>query len=290
MLTSIELSAVKIQVLHRDGILERVLGHATGCFYKSPDDKLFLVSNWHVFTGRKPYAPRHSKTGAIPTHLRVYYHEQVSTEQGTAIHLRNVGSVEIQINTPDGENPKWRESPFRLFGDDIAVAPIILPPSAAFKPFNSWQPLDYEPRVGDSIIIVGFPSGVIGSSDALPIAKAGIIASNPAIRHKGHFRFLIDARTYSGMSGAPIFLNTFVVSNEAFGVHQTFLGVYSGRLTLPDETRTSEIGFCWRGDFIGDICKGWAHDATTWSTLSRMRESEDRDDEHPEPPARAENN
>lgn len=188
----------------------------------------------------------------------------------------------MEINAPDGERPIWRESPFRIHGDDVAVVPIELPTDAAYEPVNSWEPLDYYPRIGDTVMIVGFPSGLIGASAGLPIAKSGFIASNPYCRQKGHFRFLIDARTYSGMSGAPIFLNQVLSLNGSIGMRQDFLGVYSGRLVLPDEAKASEFGYCWSWDFVKDVCGVWGVEASLFSPLTRLRDSEDREDGPPD--------
>lgn len=257
MPSPVEISAVKLECLHcESGVngTETSLGTATGSFFVR-NEKSYLVTNWHVLTGRRPYAPNKSETGAVVTHLRVFHHDfEKDSQDRTVISRLAYKSFDIEINTHDGETPKWIEDPFRLLGKDIAAIECNIPKNAAIQPANlAFEDKDVEPVFGDNVLILGFPRGLSGGTEALPIGKVGHIASGPTIPHRGHPRFLIDARTYKGMSGAPVFLNDFRATKSGIGMHQKLLGVYSGRLTSKIDNTETEIGYCWRADYIEQL-------------------------------------
>ncbi|MEO1135470.1 MAG: serine protease [Pseudomonadota bacterium] len=257
MPSPIEISAVKLECFHRETDVsgtEVLLGTATGSFFVR-NKKSYLVTNWHVLTGRRPNAPNKSETGAVITHLRVLYHDlEKDSQDRTVISRLRHKSFEIEINSVDGENPKWIEDPSRPLGNDIAAIECNIPENAAIKPANLvFEDKHVEPVFGDNVLILGFPRGLSGGTEALPIGKVGHIASGPMISHRGHPRFLIDARTYKGMSGAPVFLNDFRVTKSQIGTHQMLLGVYSGRLTSKIDNTETEIGYCWRTDYIEQL-------------------------------------
>ena len=78
----LSLTTVPIGVLNAQGTH---LSDATGFCYKTSDSKLFLITNWHVVTGRNHIKPSHTKTGAVPCTLRVKLHklqERINEQKG----------------------------------------------------------------------------------------------------------------------------------------------------------------------------------------------------------------
>src|SRR5436305_12992385 len=65
----VSLATVKLNALDQSGIKHP----ATGFLYKSGDD-LYVVTCWHVLTGRSPTNRCGSKTGSLVTHLEVNFH------------------------------------------------------------------------------------------------------------------------------------------------------------------------------------------------------------------------
>lgn len=118
----------------------------------------------------------------------------------------------------------------------------------------------------DDIFVIGYPLGLSSGDGVLPIYKRGSIASEPAV---DPMKFLIDARTYSGMSGSPAVCSHSGVWREPgtdfgesiIGTIKKFVGVYSGRRfgePGPDEASpaVSEIGIVWKRHLIDEIIAG----------------------------------
>jgi hypothetical protein len=263
------------------------LSTATGFWYRrQPDGELFLVTNWHVVTGRKPSAPNISETGAVPTSLHGMIHEEVGQGKSAdpLIHEDRVVHFELPINDEDGERPRWFEHPTFLHRVDVVALRMgqIAHPSGkglVLRAVGDPNFLDLNPffstRVTDDAFVLGYPWGLRGGGDALPIYKRGTIASEPTLSQAGLPRFLIDCRTASGMSGSPV-LATRPATGQPLGVGRSpvfgragaFVGVYSGRL-LPEDLgasaivndtiaqrardEISEIGVVWRSEVIAAI-------------------------------------
>lgn len=278
VLKNLELVALRVDVLHLDPDAGKDfnLGPATASVFQGKNGSLWLVSNWHVFTCRRPNSPSSSTVSVTPTHLRMRYHCWDKSKSGRDPNKRTITPQKvytdtIRINTPDGQSPLWIEDPFRSMGVDIAAIKVELPLDSAILHCNKLSSgTGHANHISQSVTIVGFPEGLTGASEALPIAKSGYVATNPLIGHRGHDRFLIDARTYKGMSGSPVYLTS-------VGYDTILLGIYSGRLFAPDKTET-ELGYCWRVDRIEHMLDDFQVESRLWSKLSDFAGAQSRED------------
>lgn len=57
----------------------------------------------------------------------------------------------------------------------------------------------------ESIMMIGYPNGLWDETNNLPIVRAGITATHPAIDYNGKPEFVIDAACFGGSSGSPVF-------------------------------------------------------------------------------------
>jgi Trypsin-like peptidase domain len=57
----------------------------------------------------------------------------------------------------------------------------------------------------EDILMVGYPNGLWDETNNLPIIRAGITATHPAIDYNGKPEFVIDAACFGGSSGSPVF-------------------------------------------------------------------------------------
>jgi hypothetical protein len=222
------------------------LGTATG-FIVEKENKNFLITNWHVVSGRNPQSGETlNSEGKTPDALLIWHHGE---RLGTWKRKR-----EMLID--DQGNKKWIEHkkgkmidiaalPLQNDSDDIKIYPLDL----------SLAEVNMVPEVAMPVSIIGFPVGLT-SAGFFPIWKTGHIASEPNLDHQNEPLFLIDATTRGGMSGSPVVLrmsggyktregNTIMSSS---GYRTRFLGIYSGRLP-----RDSEIGRVWRPELINEI-------------------------------------
>jgi hypothetical protein len=173
----------------------QAIGHGTG-FLVDFDDRLVLVTNYHVVTARNPEHP----AAVLPGY------PDSPDELGFLI-LRNEDGrlIPQEVTTPVALG--WVEHPDRAKGVDLVAYPIGLPPDARPSPL----PIDFiragaeHPlRPGEDVLIVGFPFSEL-VDDFLPVWKRGSVATEPIIGHRQLPRYLIDALSKEGMSGSPVY-------------------------------------------------------------------------------------
>lgn len=221
------------------------LATATG-FVVQPHETPFLITNWHVVAGRNAETNELlSATGAEPQELRILHHYTAQ--------LGRWSPLTVPLH-PQGRRA-WLEHPAGRAVDVVAFPLQTLPPTVQLYPLDlALAEVDIVVQVAMPVSIIGFPFGLT-SQGALPIWKAGHIASDPDLDYGERPAFLIDATTRSGMSGSPVvhrsfgsYLDSKGNYNIATGVQTRLLGVYSGR--IHDQ---SEIGRVWRPELILQI-------------------------------------
>lgn len=268
-------AAVRLEVFGENGTQ---LNIATGFYVENSKSDLFLITNWHVVTGRTPLASTKSKTGAVPTMLKWTVYEVIDGH----IRLRSGQVTEEAINDDGGSSPRWLEHPIHGFKVDLVAIPLTnsaeLLEKYAVNPLNKYPSLElrFVPSAMDSVFVVGFPWGLTGGG-ALPLFKRGSIASEPIIPHEGLPRMLIDCRTAPSMSGSPVIVSRSGIWNPPgtsgltdqtnIGTVENFLGVYGGRLNDPSSCEVSEIGVVWRADALTEIIERGA----PGTTLDQLR-------------------
>lgn len=222
-------------------------GIATG-FVVKRNDLYYLVTNWHVVTGRNPHNNQPLSTMGIadPNILKVWFHTQ---------NLGNWRPQDINIVDRQGHG-LWLEHGLGREVDVVAV-PLQVPPDVKIYDMDlGLADFDLMLYPSEAVSIIGFPEGLT-SGGRLPIWKTGHIASDIDIDWDGKPAFLIDATTKSGMSGSPVIAKRVSIyqtsTGNVVGNAVRFLGVYSGR-----EIGTSgiEVGFVWKPRVISDILSG----------------------------------
>lgn len=250
-------------------------GVATGFLHRR-DGKTFLITNWHVVTGRDTANPTSSTTGEFCTHIQVSYLHG----EGGRISLASQIDDTIQLNNSNGEGMGWLQHPTYQHQVDVAAVPIVLPPGAINLHLNDEKFFDrFILNVADSVYVLGYPWGLRDPRNPLPVWKGGSVASIPGVPRNGLPRFLIDARTYKGMSGGPVIcLHTLSPTGNrihnfdntvdpVMGTIGYFCGVYSGRamVTPTDFAETNDpsgahietdLGYVWRPSLIDEIIDG----------------------------------
>lgn len=223
-----------------------LLSTATGIVVEH-NGKYFLVTNWHVLSGRnaETHQPM-SPTAGIPDEVRIGHHKKNKLGEWLLCPER--------LLNPDG-SPRWIS---HQDGREIDVAALELQnlrPDIQIYPFDltlAHEDIAVAPALAVSVI--GFPLGLRPNA-FFPIWKTGHIATDPDLPYGGRPAFLIDATTRNGMSGSPVIIRTSGSHMTAGGgimvgggVMTRFLGVYSGR--IHDE---AEIGCVWKPEVITEI-------------------------------------
>jgi len=193
------LCSVEIQkyVRAHDGI-DKTLGRGTGFHFRDISGQVWLVTNWHVLTARRPDDPTKLVGNATtsPSGIRVAYQ---SKRDGQFL-------PHLSMNLYDAEGaPIWHEFKREESGIDLAVIAIDLPDDVKCPCVQDFAVRGTDPFVpGLDLIIVGmaFPHG---QDNPYPIWKSARVASEPGYLVMGVPQVLIDAAGVPGMSGSPIY-------------------------------------------------------------------------------------
>ena len=248
------------------------LGFATA-FYLSYKGQLYLVTNWHVVSGKKFTNKELMVPNRQPTHLIggvVHFHLK---DPGTGQGWLGPEEKKIEIYDDNG-NPLWFEHPSFGSDCDVVALPIDQPDSTVVhKPVNLELAIRIPLKPGCTVFAIGFPHS-IRVPPAFPIWKSGYVASEMEFGIElqyEHFleqilpAFYIDSQTRKGMSGAPIIAqysglwdpeNPYEggVSGSSFiGEDDEFLGCYTGRSI--GEADEAALGICWNKAAIAEICR-----------------------------------
>lgn len=257
------------------------VGSGTGFFRRYGAD-LYLITNWHVLTGRDPAEPGKLLQGYL------------SSPSSIEIHLsreNNPNHFAPLVSVPLYENGKasWIEAePLPSGGRiDLAAIKFLWSGDPTDRPLIT-SIEDFAPgtqdflRVGKDVVIIGYPFG-IRPDNPYPVWKRGYVASEPSIAIGGLPKFYVDTPGRPGMSGSPIFmigsgmglpreiakqLNDLTSSESALGLLASidteqllnapevnimkFAGVYSG--SVGDQSLdTLRVGVAWHAATVDRI-------------------------------------
>lgn len=216
------------------------------------NDRHFLVTNWHVVTGRKPGTTEPAgSSAALPSTLRVWHNAR-----------NNLGVwVAISHRLYDEENrANWLVDHIHRSNIDIVALALDDDDRVDLYPYVLDFPLDIGLTPTLEVSIVGFPFG-IRSNGSIGVWSRGTIASEPGLDWAGHPAFLIDSRTRPGQSGSPVIHHSNVVPGPDGGLSMysgyrtTLLGIYSGRVS-----EQSDLGIVWRTDAIRTVVQAGVQD------------------------------
>jgi len=225
---------------------------ATG-FVVAHDGAHYLVTNWHVPSGRdsESYALI-DPSGRKPHSITIYHHSAITKHGIGAWTLR-----EESLYGLDGSQ-RWIEHSKRCIKDmdnwdeynvDV-VALRLLEHDDKVRLYSldvARQPSLASLAPGLPISIVGYPFGQSGA-DMFPIWKTGHMASDVGAHTDGR-HFLIDATTRDGMSGSPVFSRRWLLQDDGrVRIDTAFAGVYSGRLR-----GDTELGIVWSARMVPQL-------------------------------------
>lgn len=225
---------------------EQKLSIGTGFYWRSGHD-VFLITNWHVVTGRNQATGKHiSKEAAEPDVIQVDLLRNANLNQRYSQRLPLYGN--------DGA-PLWKEH-----GAWHSEVDVVALPMGDLRqhtmPINDVPVVAGLRGVGMDVFVIGFPRGIGPERHA--IWKRASIASEPDVNVDGLPLRLVDTSTSAGMSGSPV-VQRFrgqAVGNDGemnLGVNgYQMLGVYSGRLAGPGEGEVT-LGRVWKETLIEEI-------------------------------------
>jgi len=226
------------------------LGTATA-FVALSQGRYYLVTNWHVVTGRNPKTGEIlSETGGVPDRLAVLHH--VAKKLGQWQHR-------IHGLYDESDDPLWLEHPVHGRSVDVVALPIDAQPEGTrffhYDLDRGWPLISFAPS--NTVSIVGFPFEISGGG-GLGVWVQGTIATEPAVDYWDLPLMLVDSRTRPGQSGSPVMLyrtDGYVTEDGSTINNHTpamrLIGVYSGRIN-----EESDLGLVWKLDALREIIDG----------------------------------
>jgi hypothetical protein len=252
------------------------LGDATGFFFYGlleGKPNLWLVTNWHVLSGRNALDPTIvlHRQGSVPNRLRLSlilrpgqpeYNQplydpppQLLNQQQTSELYENNGSA------------SWYQHPIKNVCDVGVLNARPFVERFLIHGINQIaEQNDMAIQQGNAVFILGYPLGFSHFIDT-PIWKSGCIASEPHLETVeetaiGGGRVIIDATTRQGMSGAPVIMREkthYLAENGEIIQHANatrWIGIYASRpniligAALSDEDRRPEIGYFYKSGAV----------------------------------------
>lgn len=228
--------------VYRDNIK---LGSATAFIIKSKTQN-YLVTNYHVVTNRNPI----NKAWLDPK-------DTISPNRIAIVHnAKKLGEnlIKWEPLLDKKGNPLWHEDKINNEMVDVIELPLRDTTNITIYPVPYKSPLDTVllARPTDRVFILGFPLG-LRSSPVLPIWKSGLIASEPDIDQENKPIIWIDAITYPGMSGSPVYL----ITNELIDKHGT-TNMYTGSISIfmgvfSHANQFNVYGALWKASYLKTI-------------------------------------
>ncbi len=219
----------------------RVLTSASGFFFRR-GDRLFLVSNRHVFAD--------AESGHFPDRIEIGVHTDLQD-------LTRLVVISLPLYR-DGLR-QWREAADVGGTVDIAAMDIpaaTLPADAVLQAFDEThlEVREETIAVGDALTIAGFPLGFHDTVHHLAVARSASIASAYGVRFQRQSCFLTDARTHRGSSGSPVVRRRVNDHSTASTPSWQLLGVHSTRMDMSprDQTQDESLGLncAWYADVL----------------------------------------
>lgn len=236
---------------------ENKITNAT-CFFTKRNEKIYLVTNWHVVAGKNADTGEClDKWARIPDKLRIYLPKLQENEE---ICYNSEYHIDVRLYDDEG-NKLWLEKRVGNRWIDVAVIPcenfddyLYLPIEEAEEIFNE----NTKCFIASEIYIIGFPFG--NDYGYRPIWKKASVASEPEINIEGLPYFFADTATKDGMSGSPVIIyekrfNPVVDKEQRVTTHKTkFVGIYSGRIGANAISRNdAQLGRVWKESVIQEI-------------------------------------
>ena len=157
---------------------------------------MWLVTNCHVLTGRRPDRP-----GALLNDTPQSPYKIEVTFPGP-----KVGSflTPVTLSLYEDGKPIWREYAFDK-GVDLAAIPVSPPKEAIAPCIQDFSDRDTEVlSPGADVVVIGYPFE--HSIDMpFPVWKRAMVATEPAYTVFGVPQVLLDSPGTPGMSGSPVF-------------------------------------------------------------------------------------
>lgn len=247
---------------------------ATGSIWRH-NGKLWLVSNWHVLSGRDIYTGQCMVNCAEPVSATIAVPLPVPNAPSEIVRTKDF----VLPLVDDTGKLLWKQ---HRLGQTIDLACLELAndfpvASNAVLP-HRFNNNDIVEIPGIDVFIMGFPRGLF-LQGGQPLWKRGSIASEAYRYADGLPLTLVDTASREGMSGSPAFIIQYhgQLVQTATGLGTVygdkpyrFVGIYSGRYgaTTADDELKAQVGRLWWETVVYEMLSD-PHDAD-WTSSPKL--------------------
>lgn len=208
------------------------------------DKSVFLVTSLHNFTGRNHNTNKClSKKAALPNNFGIQIWVNKNNETGLLESRLRLFCEFGPVFRFDREN-------------DIAIYDLtkfLATQEVGVTCLNDCPEKDWSNYISADCFVIGYPSGIDAGN--LPVWKRGTIASEPEVSVNNQNITLIDAQSFSGMSGGPVISYKSVGSTTQTDhlmidhLAVAFHGLYAGRY-CPDGEKSGQLGYFYKKEEV----------------------------------------
>jgi hypothetical protein len=146
-----------LDMLYRD----QWLASGSGFFWKL-DDRTFLVSNWHNFSGLNPQTGKAIlSTGGLPDRITFTSYKRLSEPDVDGFFDASIVPVTVPLYDSDLSRPRWLEHP--KFGRRVDIAAIDVSQAVTGLEVMHVNAVEddavLQPFASQDVFIVGYPLG-----------------------------------------------------------------------------------------------------------------------------------
>jgi hypothetical protein len=169
--------------------------------------KIFLISNKHVLLPKKV---ERESGGDLKAEAIVLVNKVINNEINTEkikVELRDSNGIDYCKGHPNEEIDVAAIDFTKYITEDYQIRLGLKVKFIPEEKFATKGVLKEQyVSIGDRIIVLGYPLNLVEGGHCIPIARGGIISSEPGLNFKGLPMILIDSKMIRGSSGSPVFL------------------------------------------------------------------------------------
>lgn len=215
---------------------DRALTGASGFFYQQ-SGRLFVVTSAHVLLDEA--------SGHHPNRIELLLHQS-----GSDLRPCHIVSLWLYENG----RALWRQAGDSGGAVDVAmleIPPLAMPLQAQWAAFGPQHLQPRALRIGEPLLLVGFPLGFHDTLHHLPVVRGAVVASAWGIRFQGKGCFVTDAPMHRGSSGAPVVRHD---PDLDAALPWQLLGVHAARMDMQgrDQQHDASLGLnlAWYADVL----------------------------------------
>ena len=231
---------------------------ATGYFYQSPTNKIYLIANYHFICNEDPYTRErldnnsYDTTSVWVTFLTKAWQEPILR----SFKFRRKDGTDRVSKFKMNQNSYYDVVAIHL--PDSLLSDVIVRPVSILRDFDN---VSIHPT--DKFFVLGYP-GAHHSEKYFPIWKSGTLSTETTLDPEGYNYLYLDMKGKDGMSGSPVYwfpdeiryYNANPINNTGKNRKGYLVGMYLGEtfevpknakmpMNREEQLKMEQVGMSW---------------------------------------------